>query len=287
MSLRSPAGYIYPGYDPLKVPNAPTIGAATGGDGSVSVAFTAPSNVGGSAITSYTVIASNGSFGTGSSSPISVTGLTNGVSYTFYVFASNSFGPSAASGTVSQSAGIPYMTISTTGSPTITTDGNFRVIRFTGSGSFTVNALGADPTFGATVDHLIVAGGGAGGRSAGAGGGAGGFIYTTSQSVTATTYTITVGGGGSSPSSNPSRGNNGADSSAFSRTALGGGGGGCATPPNSTGRNGGSGGGAGYSGSPGSGYVDPISFANQGFAGGLWDDDPSSSICTRSLLRGI
>lgn len=32
MPLRPPAGFIRPGYDPLKVPDAPTIGTATGGD---------------------------------------------------------------------------------------------------------------------------------------------------------------------------------------------------------------------------------------------------------------
>ncbi len=63
------------------VPGAPTIGAATAGDGQVSVAFTAPGNNGGSAITGYTVTANPGGFTGGgngfTSSPITVTGLTN------------------------------------------------------------------------------------------------------------------------------------------------------------------------------------------------------------------
>jgi len=43
-------------YRPFLTPNAPTSVTATAGNASASVAFTAPSNVGGGAITSYTVI---------------------------------------------------------------------------------------------------------------------------------------------------------------------------------------------------------------------------------------
>jgi hypothetical protein len=98
MSMRYPAGFIRPGYDPLKNPDAPTIGTATGGNALASVTFTAPSDVGGSAITAYSVVSTPGGFvGTGASSPVTVTGLTNGTAYTFKVFATNSYGPSAAS----------------------------------------------------------------------------------------------------------------------------------------------------------------------------------------------
>jgi hypothetical protein len=98
MSMRYPAGFIRPGYDPLKNPDAPTIGTATGGNALASVTFTAPSDVGGSAITAYSVVSTPGGFvGTGASSPVTVTGLTNGTAYTFKVFATNSYGPSAIS----------------------------------------------------------------------------------------------------------------------------------------------------------------------------------------------
>jgi hypothetical protein len=98
MSMRYQAGIILPGYNPLKVPNAPTIGTATGGSGSASVTFTAPADVGGGAITGYIVVSTPSSIsGTGTSSPITVSGLTNGTAYTFKVFATNVYGPSPLS----------------------------------------------------------------------------------------------------------------------------------------------------------------------------------------------
>lgn len=98
MSMRNPAGFISAFYDPLKTPDAPTIGTATGGNALASVVFTAPSNVGGSAITAYSVVSTPGGFvGTGASSPVTVSGLTNGTAYTFKVFATNSYGPSVVS----------------------------------------------------------------------------------------------------------------------------------------------------------------------------------------------
>ena len=101
MSMRYAAGFISAFYNPLKNPNAPTIGTATAGSGSVSVAFTAPSNVGGSAITSYIATAKRTSDGvlftaSGASSPITVTGLS-AVAFTATVVAVNSYGPSASS----------------------------------------------------------------------------------------------------------------------------------------------------------------------------------------------
>ena len=92
------------------VPGAPTIGTATGGNNSASVTFTAPTDTGQSAITSYTVTSSPGGFtGTGASSPVTVSGLTNGTAYTFTVTATNAIGTgpaSSASNSVTPALGI-------------------------------------------------------------------------------------------------------------------------------------------------------------------------------------
>ena len=99
MPMRPPAGFISAFYDPLNNPNAPTIGTASStGTTTASVAFTAPSNVGGSAISSYSALSTPGGvIASAASSPISVTGLTTGTPYTFAVWATNTYGPSAYS----------------------------------------------------------------------------------------------------------------------------------------------------------------------------------------------
>ncbi len=108
---------------PAAVPGAPTIGAATGGDAQASVAFTAPASDGGSAITSYTVTATDsttpangGQTISGSASPLVVTGLTNGDSYTFTVTATNGAGTGLAS-----SASNAVVPATVPGAPTIGT----------------------------------------------------------------------------------------------------------------------------------------------------------------------
>jgi hypothetical protein len=82
---------------PATIPDAPTIGVATGGNGQATITFTPPINNGGSAITSYTVTSSGGHINSAGSSPITVTGLSNGTTYTFTVTATNAFGTSTAS----------------------------------------------------------------------------------------------------------------------------------------------------------------------------------------------
>ena len=79
------------------VPGAPSGAVATVGNASASVAFTVP-NDGGSAITGYTVTSNPLTPPvTGTTSPINVTGLTNGTAYTFTVVATNAVGNSVAS----------------------------------------------------------------------------------------------------------------------------------------------------------------------------------------------
>ena len=178
MPLRPPAGFISAFYDPLKVANAPTIGTATGGDAQASVTFTAPSNTGGSAITAYYAVSNPGQItGTAASSPVTVTGLTNGTSYTFRVWALNSYGPSpfsAASGSVSPSAPrgifaggqqnnvIDYITIPTTGNATDfgdLTDSNQTVFPYGGTGSTTrgIFAGGSNSGYTNTISYVTIA----------------------------------------------------------------------------------------------------------------------------------
>ena len=78
-------------------PCSPTIGAAVANSGTrVTVAYTAPSFVGGSAITSFTAVSTPGNIkattATASSGVIAVDGLTPSTAYTFRVYATNSYG---------------------------------------------------------------------------------------------------------------------------------------------------------------------------------------------------
>jgi len=82
---------------PAGVPGVPTSISATGGNGDATITFIAPSNNGGAAIIRYTVTSNDGHTATGGSSPITLTGLTNGTTYTFTVTATNSYGTSTAS----------------------------------------------------------------------------------------------------------------------------------------------------------------------------------------------
>lgn len=79
-------------------PGAPTAVKATPGNAQATVTFTPPASNGGSSITSYTATAyPDGKTATKDSIPITVTGLTNGTSYTFTVTATNPVGTSAPS----------------------------------------------------------------------------------------------------------------------------------------------------------------------------------------------
>lgn len=130
MSKRYPSGFISTFYDPSKTPNAPSPGTPVAGDSAAEIPVSGPLDVGGSAISGYAAVSNPGGFvGTSASSPVQVTGLTNGTSYTFQVWALNSYGPSvlsSATSSVSPSlqralfassalGGIDYLTISTLG----------------------------------------------------------------------------------------------------------------------------------------------------------------------------
>jgi len=104
----------------LTAPGAPTGVVATVGNTSVSVAFVAPTNNGGRAITGYTVTTNPATSPvTGTTSPINVTGLTNGAAYTFTVIATNEVGNSVSS---SASTAVTAFTCGTSSVPDY--DGN-------------------------------------------------------------------------------------------------------------------------------------------------------------------
>ena len=187
---------------------------------------------------------------------------------------------------------------------TITTDGNFKIHKFTGDGCFVVSATGRGTQEAPnTVDYLVVAGGGAGGgynstNEGLGGGGAGGFREslaasspvhtpsghtasplkaTTGIVLTASTFPVTVGGGGARVdvcTTNPAPGNNGSNSVFSTITSTGGGGGGSA---GNNGKDGGSGGGGARGNVTthpgGSGNTPPVS-PSQGNDGGIGTPQP-------------
>ena len=86
---------------PSTVPGAPTGLVAVAGNGTVTVSFTPPGDTGGAPITGYVAQASSGALNptvaTGTGSPITIPGLTNGTSYTVVVTAQNLNGAGPAS----------------------------------------------------------------------------------------------------------------------------------------------------------------------------------------------
>jgi len=83
---------------PIGAPPSPTGVSATAGDQQATVSCTAPVTNGGATITSYTATASpGGAHASAPSCPVTVTGLTDGTTYTFTVTVANSLGTSAAS----------------------------------------------------------------------------------------------------------------------------------------------------------------------------------------------
>lgn len=153
------------------VPGAPTVGTATAGDAQASVTFSAPLFTGGAAITGYTVTSSpEGLTGTGASSPVVVTGLTNGTAYTFTVTATNSAGTGSAS--VASNSVTPPPTVSSieraTGSPTNAASVGFTVV-------FSDGVTGVDAD-----DFSLIVTGSATGTVAGV------------SAVNTSTYTVTV-----------------------------------------------------------------------------------------------
>jgi hypothetical protein len=210
MSDRYNAAFINAAYVGPRSPNPPTIGTAIKQPGGASVAFTAPSPQGGTgSITSYRAVSTPGNFtGTGASSPILVSGLTNGQSYTFQVTAINLYGeslPSAASNAV-----IP--------------DQTGQILYSAGTFTFIVPALTT------SVSVVCVGSGGSCGYATQNAGGGGGLRYKNNISVTPG-QSIAVSAGNISyfntPGENSSFGTSGSDAFYFyagggGQTAYGG-----------------------------------------------------------------
>ncbi|HXC79179.1 MAG TPA: fibronectin type III domain-containing protein [Candidatus Acidoferrum sp.] len=102
-----------PAATPAGPPSVPTNITATSGNGSATVTWGAPTDNGGSTITGYTVTpVLNGNAGTpvvvgGSVYSTPVTGLTNGSTYTFQVFATNAVGNGTAGASTPLMVGTP------------------------------------------------------------------------------------------------------------------------------------------------------------------------------------
>jgi hypothetical protein len=273
---------------PYTVPSAPLSFSATPGVGSATLSWTAPSSNGGTAITYYNIFYGVGLTYSASLTPnivvgpavtsYSVTGLTSGSTYNFYITAQNLAGNSASI-SASATTTVTVMSISATNA-TINTAGSINVYSFLTTGSSTMIVTNPGTR---TLYYLVVGGGGAGGAGGGGGGGAGGVIQGSFTITKNVTININVGRGGSASSLSYAgewwlcivgedttvsfdtyTGNN--------LTAKGGGYGGwdsgygetILTPAGS----GGSGGGTGYGGTKGSGTSGQGNAGGDGYVGG-------------------
>ena len=183
----------------------------------------------------------------------------------------------------------PLFTVATGG--TITTSGNFKIHKFTGTSALCVSQVGNGVIGGGpgNVDYLVVGGGGGGGRGIGGagGGGAGGFRTTFPSPgcnagtfpITVQSYPITVGGGGNFPTP-------GSNSIFSSITATGGGsGGGPCGPAGQNGGSGGGGAGTGPGSAKGCGNTPSVS-PSQGEDGGTGTYSQPNTGCTATQTGG-
>jgi len=275
MSSRYQGGIIRPGYNGLRVTCAPPSIVATAGNSNCAcVSVGCPSGQCFAGVTSYTVYANcNKIANTSASSPIVVSGLTSGSSYSFRAVATNTYGPSLPSSSSNS------ITAQLLGSQSYTTPGTYSWVAPTGVTSVSVVAVGggaaglyagSNPAGGQSYfcSCSVVKGGGgstgsgtsqgAGGTYTGAGGGNGGGSNAGYGGSGAGGYSGNGGNGGCYPSPNGTAGSGG-----------GGGGGGVAKSNHAAGGGGGVGlFGQGCSGSGGSGGAGVPGNGGRGGSGG-------------------
>jgi len=254
-----------------RAPGQPTSVSATAGDAQATVTFTVPAYTGKGTV-NYTATSSPGGFtASGSSSPLVVTGLSNGTSYTFTVRATTAgVQGSASSASASVTPALPAYALSQT---------------FNASGTYTVPS---------GKNHMAIivvgAGGGGGGGSPfdsaktgqsegpmGGGGAGGGYIVSAKEYPISNgqTYSVTIGAAGNagntvnSPASSGSNAGNAGGQTLFSNlvTLNGGNGGGAG---NHTA--GGAGGTSGNYSTNISSYVNATAAGATGGAGGFTYD---------------
>ncbi|WP_306551927.1 fibronectin type III domain-containing protein [Daejeonella sp.] len=178
----APSNSVTPG-----TPDAPTIGTATAtGPTTATVAFTAPSNNGGSAITSYEVTSSpaggSGTFTGAGSGTISVSNLTHSTNYTFSVKAVNGFGSSNASAASNQ--------IRTTTPITVPDAPTIGAATATGPTTATVAFTAPSNNGGSAITSYVVTSSPVGGTGTLTGAGSG--TITISNLTHSTNYTFSV-----------------------------------------------------------------------------------------------
>lgn len=165
------------------VPQAPTVGTldSNGQNGTLTLTFTAGAT-GGQSITNYKYSTDGTNYTAFSpaqtTSPLTISGLTNGTSYTVRIKAVNANGDSIAS------------SASNSATP-------FYAVGFTSSGTFTA------PTTGTYTLKAVGGGGSSGGAGNQANGGGSGYYATTTTTLNAgDTLTINIGAGGPTNTNN-------------------------------------------------------------------------------------